>query len=694
MAEDSALVFIAPDDSVEAIVQKIRGTGNGSIELLVPDGTPALQALGGFARLRQSLERDHISLLVISSDEKTLNAARLNQLDTVGVQGARVPPPPTGNGSSADRYSTQVLPRESLAEEDAEFLDALDQLPPQDRYAGEEDADLYAALDDLSDTLQTGTTSAHGSRSADDEFASALDEWSMGDAGGRTTDEWGIDLDPSREQTAPRRRVRPEDLELSADDLRRQPGARRTTSQRARSSGRAESRTESRSTSRRSRSTTRWEDLDDYAEAAPRGVRLGLLLPLVIVLLALAIAAFWYLRNRTTIDVTLPGATTTEHPFIGEVIPIASSADKSPAAVQAIPVEANAEFTVQGQVTEETLSPTGAAKGTVTIINRIAQEIQLPAETQLVALKEDSQEVRFKLEQPVTVPAATTTNSLTGSSTTFGSVEAPVVALAPGAASNIGENAITQILIPGQPAIASETSNFVLRNAPIVGGEDQPQRIVTEADVARTLPQALTSLNSAGIQALQGQLDSQQAIDPVSISPSAEALGDPQNYELVVEPPVGQPVDPNNPVFNLTVRARFSALATPSNQLVGDQLRTALQQHLIQQGNLPCKAGEAAGLDLTDYRWDGNEQRLTADALITCRPSQTLAPEIASQVKRAVAGKSRAEASQNLDLLRQEGLIESYLLPNREQFPSFDFLLTVQQSESAPSDQPQPTTTP
>ncbi len=94
MAEDSALVFIAPGDSVDAIVQKIRGAGTDSIELLVPDDTPSLQALGGFARLRQSLERDHISLLVISSDEKTLNAARLNQLDTVGVQGVRVGPPP------------------------------------------------------------------------------------------------------------------------------------------------------------------------------------------------------------------------------------------------------------------------------------------------------------------------------------------------------------------------------------------------------------------------------------------------------------------------------------------------------------------------------------------------------------------------------------------------------------------------
>ncbi|MFL5807040.1 MAG: hypothetical protein ACJ8CR_35580 [Roseiflexaceae bacterium] len=698
MAEDSALVFIAPSDSVDAIVQQIRGAGAGSVELLVPDGTPALQALGGFARLRQSLERDHISLLVISSDEKTLNAARLNQLDTVGVHGARVAPPATtGNGGQADRYTTQVLPRETIApiaEEDAEFLDALDQLPPQDRYAGEEDADLYAALDDLSDTFQSGTTAGYDSRrSADDEFATALDEWSAGDGGSRASDEWDIELEPSREPTGPRRRVRPEDLELSADELSRQPGSRRSTSQRVRAGGRAESR----SAPRRSRPAARWEDLEEDEEAAPRGWRLSLLIPLLIVLLALAIAAFWYFRNRTTISVFLPTSTTTEHPFKGEVIPIASGADKSPDAIQATPIEANAEFTVQGQVSEETLSPAGAAKGTVTVINRIAQEIQLPAETQFVALKEGGQEVRFKLEQPVTVPAATTTNSLTGSSTTFGSIDVPVVALAPGNASNIGQDTIKQILIPGQAAIASETSNFVLRNAPIGGGDDQPQRIVTEADVERSLQEALTGLNNAGIQALQSQIDPQtQGIDPVSIAPSAETLGDPQNYELVAEPPVGQPVaDPNKPVFNITVRARFSALATPREQLVGQQLQTAVQQHFIQRGNLPCKAGENAGLELSDYRWDGNERRLTVDATITCTPSQSLATETISQVKRAVAGKSRAEAVQNLDALKQGGIIDDYTLPpDRQQFPSFDFLLTVEQVRPAPADQPQPTTTP
>ena len=114
MAEDSAIVFVAPDDNIEAVARKVRAAGARSVQLLVPDGTPALQALGGFVRLRQALESDMVSLLVISSDEKTLNAAQLNQFDTVGVTGARVTPPTlTGLGERAGARPPGGRPRSS-----------------------------------------------------------------------------------------------------------------------------------------------------------------------------------------------------------------------------------------------------------------------------------------------------------------------------------------------------------------------------------------------------------------------------------------------------------------------------------------------------------------------------------------------------------------------------------------------------
>src|SRR5947207_2282060 len=127
-AGESALVPIAPDDSIESIATRIRGEGVAHVQLLVPDGTAALQSLGGFQRLLQKLAADHISLLLISSDEQTLNAARLSQVETMGVQGARVSAPGKRAAASneGDRYATRSFRAEPIDRRDAEFLDALD----------------------------------------------------------------------------------------------------------------------------------------------------------------------------------------------------------------------------------------------------------------------------------------------------------------------------------------------------------------------------------------------------------------------------------------------------------------------------------------------------------------------------------------------------------------------------------------
>ena len=111
-AGESALIHIAPDDSIESIATRIRGEGTTHVQLLVPDGTAALQSLGGFQRLLQNLAADHVSLLLISSDEQTLNAARLSQVETVGVQGARVSRPgkliaAASAAAASDPYATR-----------------------------------------------------------------------------------------------------------------------------------------------------------------------------------------------------------------------------------------------------------------------------------------------------------------------------------------------------------------------------------------------------------------------------------------------------------------------------------------------------------------------------------------------------------------------------------------------------------
>ncbi|HEX5692975.1 MAG TPA: hypothetical protein VFX76_23345, partial [Roseiflexaceae bacterium] len=288
MADDSALVLVAPGDSVDTIVRKIRQTGAPSVQLLVPDDTPVLQARRGFERLRQRIEGDGVSLLVISSDEQTLSAARLNQIDTVGVQGARVMPPELPGGETYPADTRATLP---LDDDDAEFLDALDQMSFDDRYGGTADAGVYSSsladadLGDLSDAIRTG--GKPGGDLSDDEFATALGRWSERDSRVPAEPEWQIEPDP---RSGARRRVRPEDVALSEDEVRRQRGTRRA----------------------RAAATQVFEDDDVVEEPAPRRAGLGFALPLLLLLLIAAGVGFWYLRSRATIVVAAPIAETTQ----------------------------------------------------------------------------------------------------------------------------------------------------------------------------------------------------------------------------------------------------------------------------------------------------------------------------------------------------------------------------------------------
>jgi hypothetical protein len=666
MAEDSTIVFVAPDDSIDSVVRKIRDTHSRGVQLLVPDGTSVLQSLTGFLRLRQAIERDLVSLLVISSDEKTLNAARLSQFDTVGVTGARVGPPAADLSERVGARAPGGRPTVPFDDEDAEFLDALDQMEPADPYAITDD-DLSAALDDLSDTVAPAPAGrlAHD---RDDEFAAAFDALSpLDDRRRAPVDDW--DISPSRATTGSQRRARSADLAEAPGRASRATRELTRTGSLARRDGRA---------SRQALDDELAEDL------APRRSSWGFAIPLVILLVVVAGALLWYMRSRVTIVITPPRTSVSQREFAGEVIPLAGSADKSQGAVQAAPVGAAAEFAVQGQVISETLSPAGRAKGVITVYNTVSQNIELPQGTEFIAATERGGEARFTLDAPATVPGAVTSSSVAGSSVTNGRVDVAVTARSPGSASNVGENAIKQLEIPGQGPITTDSSNFLLRHPPIGGGSEDLLRIVTEDDVRRALPAALTGLYAAGREALQGQIDAQQEIDPISIHPTADEIAQPESYEIVVEPAVGAQLDPNNPNFNVTVRTRFSGLAAPRGQRVGEQIKAALLQHFTA----PCKSSERASLDLSDYRWDG--QRLTADGTITCTPSAGLAPQTINSVKLAVIGKSRAEAQRNLQALQRDGLIGEYTLPDRDPLPSLEFLLTVVEGQLAP----QPTSVP
>jgi len=697
-AGESALIPLSPDDTLDAIADRIRGAGTAHVQLLVPDGTAALQTLGGFQRLLQKIAPDRVGLLLITSDEKTLNAARLSQVETVGVQGARVSPPAKrgpapAQVTSADRYATQAFAAGPIDQRDAEFLDALDQVPSGDRYADlqRDDADLYSALDDLSDTFQQDASGRRAEASAaaarrdlsgDEDFAAALDEWPDFDAASAPTrPDRDRDLDPPRRFSAA-------DFDLAEDAGRQRGGRRSTGAQRARAE--AKLATSGVTTARRPRAAAsdRLRDYDEDEEPAPRRSRSWAFIPLVAILVLGLALALWFLSSRTTISIAPPASAASEQPFANEVIPLAQPGENSNAAVEAAPVSAGAEATVTGQIQKETLSPVGTAKGEITIINTIGSAVPIPRSSEFIGKNSVGQEVRFSLDSDVTVPGATSSSSLSGSSTTYGQLAVSVTARSPGSASNVDVNSVTQLLIPGQQPIVSQSSNFIFQNAPIGGGTEESQKIVTEADVQAVLGQALTALYANGIQALRSQIDETRvAIDATTIAPSAETLGDPKNYDPpLVEPAIGQAVDPSNPVFKVTVRANFNALATPSGRSVADQLQTVAPQYFFQRSDRPCKTGERQGTRVDAARWDG--EKLTIDAVITCTPIGGLPPETIGKIRDAVRGQSRDAAATGLETLKQEGLIGDYQLPDRAQFPRFDWLITIQPTESQP---PQPT---
>jgi hypothetical protein len=611
-APAAAVVSVQPDDTVDTVAAKAFATGASSVQLIIPPGIAEFQSHSSFSTLRVLLEGARISITAVSADPQIVAAARRGRVETLGVEAAPRP------------RETKPLP-EAQDDNRARYA-ALD----------DADADLYSSFDDLSDAIQT-TAPTRRSADADAALAAQIDD--LTDAPLRPTQPAY-----SRGMTGDRRANRRADTAAGS-------GAR-TVGRPTRTGGVA----------RRRRSSS---------------ISAPLLILAAIALIAL-VAAIWYFASRTSVQVALPPAASSEQTFSGEVIPYsADGSTPNAAAVQAAPVVAEAEFTATGQVAGETLTPIGRAQGIVTIVNTIPQAVTLPEGTDLIATNADGREVRFALDVPAVVPAAVTVSDLTGQRTTYGSIDVAVTARSPGSQSNVAQDAISQVLIPGQQPIVSDRSNFIIRHPPIGGGDEQMLRIVTEEDVRRALGEALTGLYNIGVQRLRAQIDEQQfAVDPNTIHPSPADLATPAGYdEPIITPPVGQPADENGN-FSVTVRARFSALATPSDRLVGVQLQEVVPQYFTQRPVPPCPASAQPGFSVTSWRWDGS--RLAIDGSITCTAERTLPPEALAEVRAALVGQSRDAADARMRELQERGVIGEYTLPAVDNLPGFDWLIEIQ----------------
>ncbi len=680
MADDSALVLVGPDDTVDTIIQKVRDAGARSVELLVADGASALQSVSGLSRLHASAAEQNTRLLLIASDEKTLDSARLAKIDAVSVLGGPVLAPPRPV-ESINPYSTRPLPAVDLTSDD-ELLRALDEdTRPGRRSASPandttSDEDILATLDSFADFPdQAADTAAidHDRHTPvfndrDQDYAAELDAW------GDLSDDTLVDAPPreiaSVAPERPTRRVRPEDIDLDDDDL----GRIRTREQRT------QPRRAAATTGERRRRQADYED--DYPAPPVRrsGNPLLTWIPVLLILLLVAAGAYWLYTNRATVVVRPPIPVSDETVFEDQVIPLSNEPvdDQSPA-VQAVDVRGDVEFSAQGNVTSETVTPRNFAKGVVTILNSSGTPLDLPQGTEFIAANGQGQEVRFVSDAGVAVPPATTSDTGAQIVTQRGQAQVNVTARQPGSASNVEANTVTQIAFPGQSPVPANAGGLLVQNAPLTGGDEQPVRVVTEQDVQLVLQQALTGLYEQGIRTLQEQANAaggSWTLEQTTVEPRPEDLsrvGEGQVFELTVNPPVGQEVPPETPAFSVTVKTAFNALAVPSDKPLPEQLATSVPRQLVIGGTL--KPGLAP--TITGWRWDGS-RLFVSGVLKPTATTTTIDAQTRAAMLEALRGKSRADAIAILEDYKQKGIISDYSLPDLDQLPSLSFQLNLQ----------------
>ncbi|WP_129629419.1 hypothetical protein [Candidatus Oscillochloris fontis] len=666
VADETALILVLPNDTADTLQRKIGQSGARRVQLLVPEDVPGLQQPDQLERLRTLVQRNEVELVLITSDQQTLQAARFARIETLEVDDTRVVAPTPGPARAVPpAMPAPPARRESadLSARDAAFLDALDDLddlPPTNRAGlSPADEDLFAALEDLSPPLRRA--------SADDDFADALDSIDMDEADLRHAAPRGPIAPP------PPKRIRPEDIELSSSEKARahQTGRRTPPPPPPRPS-----RPEPKPAPRQR------PNYDEEAVLLPPR-RPNLLIPLLIaliLLIAFGVTAFLFLGKSVTVQVTPPIRSDQIEPITAMMVPMAAPGMGGGTAVEVETISSDVAVSIAGQITESVMAASGTAQGTITIYNSSPQSINLPAGSEFIAVKPDGQEVPFINNVAVTIPPSVTIDQGAQIITTRGTATIDLIARSAGSASNVEPNSLRRIIIPGGQSFNINSGALIVQHGPLTGGSEAPVWIVKEQDVQALLGQALAQLDAQAQQQLQGlALARGMEFEPTTISPRRVDLEQLQGFTYTSSPAIGEMVDPQNTTFTVIVQARYSALISAPGVQIEDQLSNALTELLRQSGAL--KPGDCKASAITNWNWDG--ERLTVDGLISpnthdpaCGPG--LSGAVLDQVRAAIRGKSRAEAEAALTQMQQQGLIGTYVLPNVPQLPGWDFQLRIE----------------
>ena len=391
----------------------------------------------------------------------------------------------------------------------------------------------------------------------------------------------------------------------------------------------------------------------------------------------------WAILVRTTATVVPPLGEARVVPLNDVEFPVVGVGDADAMQIEAVRLEQRVTITEPGEALTEVPMPDGRAAGSIRIINMLEQSIPLPVGTEFIAQGVNGS-VRFMLDEPATIPAAVTTSSLTGRTTTYGDVTVAVTARSAGSDSNVAADTVNTLLLPGQGPITSGSGQLTLRNDAITGGSETVRRIVSESDMARLLGAALSRAYAQALRELTDQAQQRMLqLDEATLTPDPESLGTPAIYGVpTLDPPVGTVLEPQNATVSLVVSVTFRVYAVQADKSVQAQLQSVVPQR-FQGGNTPiCRVGEIPAFRVDT--WQVHDANVRINGEIRCAPQMPIDATVLANLPAQLANMSYTDAQALLDTLQTNGVISSYTLPNRDRMPPLPQLVSVRVSEIAP----------
>lgn len=664
--EAPLLIPIQPSSTTEEICALVRAAGAARVELLVPDGTRALQSIAGNEMLREAARAANVRVTLFTADEKTTDAARFAKLDVVSVGGTvSAPRPgdtarrPTGQRpaiqpplppiqSSSPTAAQSTVSSTPLNTSDADFLSQLEALDQGsfDEQPRVQQSSQGALMYDVPGDIGVARPAQN-----DDEWQAAFGELDSAILNAPDEDEPLPPPPPRRRQqrpidvpdqparpsllgailgVLPQRNRRAVDVaDVPEDDSFRMSRPERTPEEAA-------------ARRRQSRNLL-------------IGPLLALLLFAGLILIVLGATGSFNPRqllntaglgSSPTVAIEPPLSSTEAVTFTDQIVPLVTTPITDPASinVQGVLLSAPVEVTLQGTAAQQSVVPIGFASGSVTFRNQTSQPVTIPAGTIVSAGGQE-----FVFDSNVTVPASEDT----GQALVYGFAEGTLTARLPGAQGNIPPGTIAQI-----PNFTSRQFS-VSQGAAFTGGTDQEVTIVSPDDVTPLLPQALTQLYARGVQSLQNQVQEQPNLTIYSqqITPTEEFLKSlPIEEYTAVFPPIGQVAQDGT--FTVQVSRTFEALASPVDKPIDQELKRALANKIrVEQPAL-------ANAEIAITGWQRGDQGLIVNAVAVPSGGYQQLPEATTQqIIEGIRGKSRAEAEAYLQHMQEEGQIRGFTLP-------------------------------